>query len=166
MHPRLAKLAACIALAGCPGSVEQQPCAKACADPSGPLTLVCIDQALDIDSVKGAVRMWSDVLCDRTFEVQQIDGEQAPVSDCDVTLLFADSSWDWISAAGSYDIGFADPDRGLAWIIVDRVPPGFMKVVAAHELGHLLGILADSSGIMADPIQDTCVTETNVEEVP
>jgi hypothetical protein len=41
-----------------------------------------------------------------------------------------------------------------------------MRAVTIHELGHLLGIKQDGSGVMADPLVDTCITNDNVSQVP
>lgn len=141
-------------------------CASACTH-TGPATVVCIDQELDSARVRAGVERWAEVLCDRSFELRPIDGTaQQPVAECDLTLLFADSAWDWVGAGGPSVLGFAEVSRGLAWIVVDRVPEELMTACVAHEFGHLLGIEQDGSGIMQDPLRDTCITSQNVSEVP
>lgn len=161
---KLPLLAICSALLCC-SPAPASDCAPQCVH-SGPDYRVCVDSELPADVANG-VRMWASVLCDRSFSLQRIDGAADVPAECRATLLFAASEWDWIGAAGVNTLAFADPDRGLAWIIVDRVPAGLMRTVAAHELGHLLGIAQDSTGIMHDPAgPEQCITARNVEEVP
>jgi hypothetical protein len=90
------------------------------------------------------------------------DGAAEIPADCAYTILAALSTYPWVQTDAA---GFAEVDRGIAWIVVDRVPAALLKAVVAHEFGHLLGIRQDGSGIMADPLTDSCITKENVAQV-
>lgn len=37
-------------------------------------------------------------------------------------------------------LAFASPDTQRIWIVIDRLKPGELEPVAAHEMGHVLGL--------------------------
>lgn len=136
---------------------EPQPCTATAWE------YVCFDTALPADPVKIAVREWGSMLCARRrFGLIPIDGGVEIPAQCRYMILYADPAWPWVQTDAA---GFADIDRGIAWIVVDRVPDSMLRACAAHELGHLLGARTDGSGIMADPLQDVCITKDNVRAV-
>jgi len=124
---------------------------------------VCVDTALPEAASQG-VRDWQRALCDRhRFQMRHHDGATDIPADCAYTILAALSSYEWVQTDAA---GFADVDRHIAWIVVDRVPDHLWRAIMAHEFGHLPGIGADGTGIMADPLTDSCITRENVGAVP
>ncbi len=156
--PLLAALPMCL----CCTSADPNPCAEPqpCIDAEP--AYVCLDTALPKASYQG-IRDWAAVLCDRRrFAMLPFDGATPAPEQCRYTILAALSTYPWVQTDAA---GFADVDRGIAWIVVDRVPDPLWRAVMAHEFGHLLGIPQDGSGIMADPLRDVCVTPENVAQV-
>jgi hypothetical protein len=136
-------------------------CAKQC-DPSGPQSMACVDSDLP-DTARQGVRMWASVLCDRTFAIQVIDGLAPIPADCDYAILVAMSYWDWVQTDA---VAFAEPSRGIAWIVLDRCPQELVRAATAHELGALLGATDDlGPGVMSGNLTDACIATRSVDEV-
>jgi hypothetical protein len=155
-------LLAAVPLCLCCTSSDPTPCAPAVKCSATAIEYVCLDTELPVSARQG-IRDWQTVLCDRhRFQMRLVDGA-APIPElCRYTILAALSTYPWVQTDAE---GFAEVDRGVAWIVIDRVPDSLMRAVMAHEFGHLLGARVDGSGIMADPLQDVCITRENVEAV-
>lgn len=127
---------------------------------------VCLDSALPAEAVQ-AVRMWAGVLCDvQRFAILPIDGGVPIPAQCRYTVLAVLSSYPWVQQRPEHSVAFADPARGLAWIVVDVVPPGLLRAAVAHELGALLGATDDlGPGVMGSPLRDDCIAQHSVDEV-
>jgi len=147
----------------CCSSPDDGPCAPAVECSATAIEYVCLDTALPAAASQG-VRDWRTALCDKhRLQMRLHDGASEIPADCRYTVLAALSTYPWVQTPAA---GFADVDRGIAWIVVDRVPDGLWRAIMAHEMGHLLGIRQDGAGIMADPLQDVCITRENVAGVP
>ncbi len=148
-------------LASCAASHDPCAATRPCVDAAP--AFVCVDTQIPPAAYQG-IRDWAAVLCDRVrFAILPFDGATPAPAQCRYTVLAALSTYPWVQTDAA---GFAEPDRGVAWIVLDRVPPEMLRAVMAHELGHLLGIAADGDGIMRDPLVDACITTDNVRSVP
>jgi hypothetical protein len=155
-------LLAAVPLCLCCTSADPTPCAPAVECSATAIEYVCLDTELPVSARQG-IRDWQTVLCDRhRFQMRLTDGAAPIPADCRYTILAALSTYPWVQTDAE---GFAEVDRGVAWIVIDRVPDSLMRAVMAHEFGHLLGARADGTGIMADPLQDVCITRDNVAQV-
>ena len=142
---RLALLPLCLTLACAP--LDQCPtCPRA---PERAQRVVCIDEAFgDTAPVARAVARWDAALCG-VVRVQSrvVDPITEP---CALTVLRVDPGWQWVQSRPPNAAGWADPERGLAWIVT----PGPVEETAVHEIGHLLG--ADHSTLTRYP--QACVS--------
>ncbi len=155
-------LLAAVPLCLCCTSADPTPCAPAVECSATAIEYVCLDTALPVSARQG-IRDWQTVLCDKhRFQMYLVDGA-APIPDlCRYTILAALSTYPWVQTDAA---GFADIDRGIAWIVTDRIPDGMWAAVTRHEFGHLLGIRADGTGVMAEPLTDSCITKENVNAI-
>jgi hypothetical protein len=114
--------------------------------------VVCIDEAFggDVASVRAAVARWDAALCGVVrVKARTVDPVTEP---CPLVVLRVDPGWQWVQARPAGSLGWADPDRGIAWVIT----PGdvetaahhgigqLLQSVSEHEIGHLLGATHDT----------------------
>ena len=97
--------------------------------------VVCIDEAFgDTAPVARAVARWDAALCGVVrVSSRVVDPITEP---CALTVLRVDPGWQWVQARPPNAAGWADPERGLAWIVT---PSEQLQATAEHEIGHLLG---------------------------
>lgn len=97
---------------------------------------VCIDEAFgdDVPTIRAAVARWDAALCG-VVRVQSrvVDPITEP---CALTVLRVDPAWQWVQSRPANSPAWADPERGLAWIVT---PTAQLQPIAEHEIGHLLG---------------------------
>ena len=125
-------LALCLTLSCTP--LDQCPtCPRA---PERATRTVCIDEAFagDTAAVRQAVARWDAALCGVVHVTSRVVD---PITEpCALTVLRVDPSWQWVQARPPNAAGWADPERGLAWIVT---PSEQLQATAEHEIGHLLG---------------------------
>lgn len=109
---------------------------------------VCIDEAfaVDLPSVKRAISRWDEVLCGVVKVTSRVVD---PITEpCELTVLRVDPTWQWVQSRPAGALGWADPSRGVAWVVTpgDNVEAAahfgvgkLLQSVSEHEVGHLLG---------------------------
>lgn len=153
-------------LAACASPDPYADCARQCATRDGPTVAVCVDSAFSAteqSSITNAVKTWATVVCDRRFGVRTVDGAEPP-SDCTLTLLRVESWYPWVQERPPGAVAFAEPERGVCWLVVDVIPAELLRPAAAHEIGHLLG--ADhGGGVMSAGLTDACIWQASVDSL-
>jgi hypothetical protein len=123
---------------GCSPLSECPTCPRA---PERAQRTVCIDEAFggDVAAVRAAVARWDAALCGVVRVRSRIVD---PISEpCALTVMRVDPAWQWVTYRPANSPGWADPERGLAWIVT---PTADLESIAAHEIGHLLGASHDT----------------------
>lgn len=127
-----AALALAVLALGCTPLPACPDCPRA---PTQATRVVCVDEAFgpDLPAVRAAVARWDAALCGVVrVSSRVVDPVTEP---CQMTVLRVDPAWQWVTARPANAPGWADPERGLAWIVT----PCDVQAVAEHEIGHLLG---------------------------
>ena len=135
---------------GCTPLPQCPDCPRA---PTQATRTVCVDEAFagDLPAVRAAVARWDAALCGVVRVTSRVVD---PVTEpCALTVLRVDPAWQWVTARPANAPGWADPERGLAWIVTpineaaaSHVIGLMLQPIAEHEVGHLLGATHDTMG--------------------
>jgi hypothetical protein len=148
-------LAAVCLLLGCASTLPCEQCPR--HEPKLAVTL-CVDSAFadsEQAAIVNAARAWEDALCGYVrITTTLVNGAFVP-SECGKTILRVQSSYAWVAASTPANVpGFSD-GCCTAWLVVDRAGDR-LDDVAAHEIGHLLGV-DHGSGLMAARMRGDCI---------
>lgn len=148
------RYALALLLAAC--SATPAPCETCPTQPAQVEVTVCVDSAFTADesaAIDDACDDWTAALCGLVrLQPLAIAGDPPLPTYCDVAVLRP--SGDVAYAAGQGAVSTLAPR--VAYVVPETIPNGWLRTVAAHEIGHALGV-SHGDGLMAARNPSTCI---------
>lgn len=137
------------------------PCETCPVEPARVAVDVCVDDAFspaERAAIARAADRWTAALCGLVLVDTRV---VADTRDCSRAVARVHSSYPWVFAhapcpSHACVAGWTTAGRDLVYVVVDRVPPGALEAVAAHEIGHMLGA-TEGGEIMSVRLHDSCI---------